>query len=87
MSVSMMPTRNPARATSTARLAVVFDFPVPPRKECVEMIFDKLIVLVVRVQSRLGLCPDPNGSNQVGTESQPTDQVSFRWRRKSLAFF
>lgn len=47
MSVSMMPTRNPARATRTARLAVVFDFPVPPRKECVEMIFDKVIVLVL----------------------------------------
>ena len=33
MSVSMTPTRWPARATSTARLAVVFDLPVPPRNE------------------------------------------------------
>ena len=41
MSVSMTPTRLPARATSTARLAVVFDLPVPPRKEWVEMIFAK----------------------------------------------
>src|SRR5262245_58971555 len=41
MSVSMTPTRLPARATSTARLAVVFDLPVPPRKECVEMILAK----------------------------------------------
>ena len=39
---SMMPTRYPARATSTARFAVVLDFPVPPRNECVEMIFDKV---------------------------------------------
>lgn len=38
----MMPTRYPARATRTARLAVVLDFPVPPRKECVEIIFDKI---------------------------------------------
>src|SRR3972149_6092308 len=41
MSVSMTLTRFPARATSTATLAVVFDFPVPPRNECVEMIFGK----------------------------------------------
>src|SRR6516165_5464277 len=38
MSVSIMPTRQPARATSTARFAVVLDFPVPPRNECVEII-------------------------------------------------
>ena len=37
----MTPTRFPARATSTARLAVVFDLPVPPRNECVEMILAK----------------------------------------------
>ena len=41
MSVSMTPTRLPARATRTERLAVVFDFPVPPRKEWVEMILGK----------------------------------------------
>ena len=41
MSVSMTPTRFPARATSTARLAVVFDLPVPPRNEWVEIILAK----------------------------------------------
>jgi hypothetical protein len=41
MSVSMTPTRWPLRATSTAKLAVVLDLPVPPRNEWVEMIFGK----------------------------------------------
>ena len=33
MSVSMTPTRSPRAAASTATFAVVFDLPVPPRKE------------------------------------------------------
>src|SRR5919109_2955438 len=37
MSVSTMPIRLPMRASETARLAVVFDLPVPPRKEWIEM--------------------------------------------------
>src|SRR5688572_4932082 len=38
MSVSTMPTRLPVRAIATARFAVVFDLPVPPRNEWIEMI-------------------------------------------------
>lgn len=42
MSVSMTPTRKPRLAVRTARFAVVFDFPVPPRNEWVEIIFPNL---------------------------------------------
>src|SRR5262245_32074409 len=38
MSVSTTPTRRPPRARRVARLALRFDFPVPPRKEWTEMI-------------------------------------------------
>ena len=38
ISVSTTPTRRPSLARSAARLAVVFDFPVPPRYEWIEMI-------------------------------------------------
>ena len=41
MSVSITPTRSPEQANSAARLAVVLDFPVPPRNEWTEMILDK----------------------------------------------
>src|SRR5882724_8123777 len=44
MSVSTIPTRCPCRAMSTARFAVVFDFPVPPRNECTATIFDKRLL-------------------------------------------
>jgi len=39
MSVSTTPTRRPSAASSAARLAVVFDVPVPPRYEWTEMIY------------------------------------------------
>src|SRR5688572_13793787 len=38
MSVSTTPTRCPAAAIKAARFAVVFDFPVPPRNEWMEII-------------------------------------------------
>src|SRR5688572_21104617 len=38
MSVSTMPTRRPVIATAVARLAVRFDFPVPPRYEWMDTI-------------------------------------------------
>src|SRR5579885_744670 len=38
MSASTMPTRRPCRAKVAARFAVVFDLPVPPRKEWTETI-------------------------------------------------
>src|SRR3954467_4876902 len=48
MSVSMIPTRLPVIAAHAEILAVRFDFPVPPRKEWIEMIFDKYFPLVPR---------------------------------------
>jgi hypothetical protein len=39
MSVSTTPIRWPAAASSVATLAAMFDLPVPPRKEWIEMIF------------------------------------------------
>jgi hypothetical protein len=43
MSVSTTPTRRPSPASSAARLAVVFDFPVPPRYEWIETICLRLM--------------------------------------------
>jgi len=39
MSVSTTPIRCPPAASSVAMLAAMFDLPVPPRKEWIEMIF------------------------------------------------
>jgi hypothetical protein len=44
MSVSITPTRKPAFAVNTAILAVVFDLPVPPLKECVDMILANITI-------------------------------------------
>jgi hypothetical protein len=40
----MTPTRKPAFAVNTAMLAVVFDLPVPPLKECVDMILANIAI-------------------------------------------
>ena len=40
MSVSMIPTRWPRLAVVTATLAVMLDFPVPPRNEWIGTILD-----------------------------------------------
>jgi hypothetical protein len=45
MSVSITPTRIPRLASSAERFAVVFDLPVPPRKECIEIILDITVLL------------------------------------------
>src|SRR5215208_2549255 len=58
MSASTTPMRRPSAASSAAMLAVVFDLPVPPRKECMAMILDMFGL------SRLGCI-------MLGAEAQP----------------
>jgi len=52
ISVSTTPTRRPSPARSAARLAVVFDFPVPPRYEWIEMICFRVVFSSVGGGSR-----------------------------------
>src|SRR5574341_2097302 len=56
MSVSTTPTRCPAIATCEATLAVVFDLPVPPRKEWIETILVMMPVLQVNWEGLLVAC-------------------------------
>src|SRR6266536_6618686 len=49
MSVSTTPIRCPSAASSVATLAAMFDLPVPPRNEWIEMIFATALVV--------GMCP------------------------------
>jgi hypothetical protein len=51
-SVSTTPTRFPFSAVSTARLAEMFDLPVPPRNEWTETIFDTRAPVRPQLRSR-----------------------------------
>jgi hypothetical protein len=47
MSVSTTPTRRPSLASWDDTLAEMLDFPVPPRKEWMDMILDMCSLLVL----------------------------------------
>src|SRR3954447_3108000 len=49
----MIPTRLPCCASRTATLAVIFDLPVPPRNEWVEMIFVMVALHFLRMYAKV----------------------------------
>src|SRR5215469_14262886 len=67
ISVSTTPTRRPSPARSAARLAVVFDFPVPPRYEWIEMICLRVIF------SSVGNLGNPTRRKPTGQASSPSE--------------
>lgn len=67
MSVSIIPTRFPREATVTARLAVTFDLPVPPRKEWTARIFD--IVQSLQLLPLLAIRSRDLAPGQVGEQT------------------
>ena len=69
ISVSTTPMRFPMRAKRAARFAVAFDFPVPPRKECTDMILAMHVSPGIVVYGMDLGCPSP-AAGRNGSEAQ-----------------
>jgi len=59
MSVSTMPTFLPLHAMHAAVFATIFDFPVPPLKECTAIIFPIFTPPFIMLDMYVFVCLDP----------------------------